>query len=61
MSRAPHPADNEGLSSPPRARRGISASGFDMDIGVILFLLVLAIWVFAIWRDYGARRTHRKG
>ncbi|BBU20493.1 Uncharacterised protein [Mycobacterium xenopi] len=32
-----------------------------MDIGVILFLLVLAIWVFAIWRDYGARRTHRKG
>lgn len=32
-----------------------------MDIGVILFLLVLAIWVFAIWRDYDARRTHRKG
>jgi preprotein translocase subunit YajC len=38
----------------------MSASGFDMDVGVVLFLVVLAIWMFAIWRDYNERRTHHK-
>jgi hypothetical protein len=28
-----------------------------MDLGVALFLIVLAIWMFAIWRDYNERHT----
>ncbi len=31
-----------------------------MDIGIALFLVVLAIWMFAIWCDYNERHTlHR--
>ena len=42
------------------ARRAMNASGFDMDVGVVLFVVVLAIWMFAIWRDYDERHTHHK-
>jgi hypothetical protein len=31
-----------------------------MDVGVVLFLVVLAIWMFAIWCDYNRRHTHHK-
>jgi len=31
-----------------------------MDIVVVLFLVALAIWMFAIWRDYNERHTHDK-
>jgi hypothetical protein len=38
----------------------MSASGFDVDVGVMLFVVVLAIWMFAIWRDFDERHTHHK-
>jgi preprotein translocase subunit YajC len=31
-----------------------------MDVVVLLFLVTLAIWMFAIWRDYNERHTHHK-
>lgn len=31
-----------------------------MDVGVVLFLVVLATWMFAIWCDYNTRHTHHK-
>jgi hypothetical protein len=31
-----------------------------MDIGVVLFVGVVAIWMFAIWLDYNDRHTHHK-
>jgi hypothetical protein len=42
------------------ARRATGASGFDMDVAVVLFLVALAIWMFAIWRDYNQRHTQHK-
>jgi preprotein translocase subunit YajC len=38
----------------------MSASRFDIDVAVVLFLVVFAIWMFAIWRDYKERHTHHK-
>ena len=32
-------------------------TGFDMDIGLALFLIVLAIWMFGILRHYDRRHT----
>jgi len=38
----------------------MSASGFDIDIGLVLFVVILAIWMFAIWSDYNHRHHHHK-
>jgi hypothetical protein len=31
-----------------------------VDIGLVLFVVVLATWMFAIWLDYNNRHTHHK-
>src|SRR5262249_34656066 len=40
------------------ARRATSASGFDMDVGVVFLLMFLAFWLSGIGRVSSARHTH---
>jgi len=57
----PPTVDNGRCVEPAKAQGERRAqSGFDMDIVVVLFLVALAIWMFAIWRDYNERHTHDK-